>query len=55
MFFGGSRFGFAERLLREAGFRLEVSEVREEGVDGYGPVTSYWVIARKPDDEDEHG
>jgi len=56
MFFGGSRPGFVERLLREARFHLELSEVREEGVDdGYGPVTSYWVIARKPNDEDEHG
>ena len=52
MFFGGSKPGSAERLLRdETGFQLELSEIREEGVDdGYGPVTSYWVIAGKPDD-----
>jgi SAM-dependent methyltransferase len=38
-----------ERLLRETGFHLEMSEVREEGVDdGYGPVEFHWVIARKP-------
>lgn len=38
-----------ERLLRDTGFHLEVSEVREEGVDdGYGPVEFHWVIARKP-------
>ena len=51
MFFGGSKPESGERLLRETGFELQLSEVREEGVDdGYGPVTSYWVIARKPDD-----
>jgi hypothetical protein len=41
----------SERLLREAGFDLEMSEVRGEGVDdGYGPVEFHWVIARKPGD-----
>jgi cyclopropane fatty-acyl-phospholipid synthase-like methyltransferase len=40
----------SERLLGETGFHLEMSEVREEGVDdGYGPVEFHWVIARKPD------
>jgi len=40
----------SERLLTETGFRLEMSEVREEGVDdGYGPVDFRWVIARKPE------
>jgi SAM-dependent methyltransferase len=39
-----------ERLLQEAGFQLELSEVREEGVDdGYGPVEFHWIIAMKPD------
>jgi cyclopropane fatty-acyl-phospholipid synthase-like methyltransferase len=48
MFFAGSTPGSGERLLRETGFHIEMSEVREEGVDdGYGPVTSHWVIARK--------
>jgi cyclopropane fatty-acyl-phospholipid synthase-like methyltransferase len=51
MFFAGSTPESGERLLRQTGFQLQMSEVREEGVDdGYGPVTSYWVIARKPDD-----
>jgi cyclopropane fatty-acyl-phospholipid synthase-like methyltransferase len=51
MFFAGSTPDSGERLLHETGFDLEMSEVREEGVDdGYGPVTSYWVIARKPDE-----
>jgi cyclopropane fatty-acyl-phospholipid synthase-like methyltransferase len=51
MFFAGSTPESGERLLRETGFHLQMSEVREEGVDdGYGPVTSYWVIARKPGD-----
>ena len=51
MFFGGCMPGSGERLLHETGFHLEMSELRDEGVDdGYGPVESYWVIARKPDD-----
>jgi hypothetical protein len=45
---GGRQSG--ERLLRETGFHLEISDVRQEGVDdGYGPVESHWVIARKPE------
>lgn len=51
MFFAGHTPALGERLLRETGFHLQMSEVREEGVDdGYGPVTSHWVIARKPDE-----
>jgi cyclopropane fatty-acyl-phospholipid synthase-like methyltransferase len=51
MFFAGFTPQSGERLLRETGFHLEMSEVREEGVDdGYGPVESHWVIARKPAD-----
>jgi SAM-dependent methyltransferase len=50
MFFARFTPHLSERLLREAGFRLEMSEVREEGVDdGYGPVEFHWVIARKPE------
>ena len=50
MFFARFTPQLSERLLREAGFHLEMSEVREEGVDdGYGPVDFHWVIARKPD------
>jgi SAM-dependent methyltransferase len=53
MFFAGCTPESNERLLRETGFKLQMSEVRDEGVDdGYGPVTSYWVIATKPDDQD---
>jgi hypothetical protein len=49
MFFAGFTPQSGEQLLRETGFHLEMSEVREEGVDdGYGPVESHWVIARKP-------
>jgi cyclopropane fatty-acyl-phospholipid synthase-like methyltransferase len=49
MFFARFTPHLSERLLREAGFHLEMSEVREEGVDdGYGPVEFHWVIARKP-------
>ena len=47
MFFAGMTPSSSERLLREAGFRLEASEIRDEGVDdGYGPVEFHWVIAR---------
>jgi cyclopropane fatty-acyl-phospholipid synthase-like methyltransferase len=52
MFFAGITPSMSERLLRQTGFHLELSEVRqEEGVDdGYGPVEHHWVIARKPDE-----
>jgi cyclopropane fatty-acyl-phospholipid synthase-like methyltransferase len=50
MFFAGFTPQSGERLLRETGFHLEMSEVREEGVDdGYGPVETHWVIARTAD------
>jgi cyclopropane fatty-acyl-phospholipid synthase-like methyltransferase len=50
MFFARFTPHLSERLLRETGFDLELSEVREEGVDdGYGPVDFHWVIARKPE------
>ncbi len=50
MFFTRFTPHLSERLLRETGFHLEMSEVREEGVDdGYGPVKHHWV-ARKPDE-----
>jgi len=49
MFFARFTPHLSERLLRESGFQIEMSEVREEGVDdGYGPVEFHWVIARKP-------
>ncbi len=50
MFFARFTPQLTERLLSETGFHLEMSEVREEGVDdGYGPVEFHWVIARKPE------
>ena len=49
MFFARFTPQLGERLLGETGFHLEMSEVRDEGVDdGYGPVEFHWVIARKP-------
>jgi SAM-dependent methyltransferase len=49
MFFAGFRPGSSERLLRQKGFDLELSEVRVEMDPQYGPNRSHWVIARKPD------
>jgi SAM-dependent methyltransferase len=51
MFFAGFEPGSSERLLREAGFDLELSEVRRETDPQYGPSDTHWVIARKPVDE----
>jgi hypothetical protein len=49
MYFARFTPGLSERLLGESGFHLELSEVRDEGVDdGYGPVQFHWVIASKP-------
>jgi SAM-dependent methyltransferase len=50
MFFAGFQPGSSERLLREKGFDLELSEVRVEMDPLYGPNDSHWVIARKPGD-----
>src|SRR5262245_64127801 len=49
MFFSGCAPETNERLLREAGFQLELSEVHHEREAGHGPVRFQWVIARKPD------
>jgi SAM-dependent methyltransferase len=49
MFFGGTSPPRSERLLREAGFHLELSEIREEMQARYGPTDFHWVIARKPE------
>jgi SAM-dependent methyltransferase len=50
MFFARFTPRLSERLLGKIGFHLEMSEVRDEGVDdGYGPVAFHWVIARKPE------
>jgi cyclopropane fatty-acyl-phospholipid synthase-like methyltransferase len=51
MFFAGIEPQSYERSLREIGFHLELSEVREEMDARYGPAQHRWVIARKPDDQ----
>lgn len=54
MFFAGFTPETNERLLRENGFDLEMSEIRDDftvGPSG-GPERFHWVIARKPQDED---
>lgn len=48
MFFAGTTPETNERLLREMGLRLEISEVREEVEARYGLARFHWVIARKP-------
>jgi cyclopropane fatty-acyl-phospholipid synthase-like methyltransferase len=53
MFFAGFEPGSSERLLVETGFRLELSEVREEVDPQYGPSDTHWVIAMKPEDRVE--
>ena len=50
MFFARFTPELSERLLIETGFQLEMSEVREETDERYGPTEFHWVIARKPDD-----
>jgi cyclopropane fatty-acyl-phospholipid synthase-like methyltransferase len=52
MFFAGFASEMNERLLEEAGFELELSEIREEITSGTsgGPERFHWVIARKPGD-----
>jgi SAM-dependent methyltransferase len=47
MFFASNGYAENVRLLAEAGFRLERSELRTEQEDD-GEVTFHWVIARKP-------
>ena len=46
MFFASNGMEENERLLGEAGFVLERSELRTEPEDD-GEVTFHWVIARK--------
>ena len=48
MFFGGADPGAYEPWLHEAGFEIELSEVREEVDPRYGWTDSLWVIASKP-------
>jgi len=47
MFFAGVPLETDERMLHDAGFELELSEVREEEEDGE-IVSFHWVVARKP-------
>jgi cyclopropane fatty-acyl-phospholipid synthase-like methyltransferase len=49
MFFAGVKPESAERLLRQTGFLLELSELREEVDNTYGPTQTRWVIAKKPE------
>ena len=51
MFFAGFAPEKARRLLRGVGFQLELSEIREEIEERYGPTDFHWVIARKPVEE----
>ena len=48
MFFARFMPGLSERLLREAGFSIEMSEMRDEVEDRYGPTDFHWIAARKP-------
>lgn len=47
MFFASNGRAQNERLLSEAGFQLERSELRTEPEED-GEVTFHWVVARKP-------
>lgn len=48
MFFGGIGREATETALREIGFQLELSEVKEEVEADGATVAFLWVIARKP-------
>src|SRR5262245_54056335 len=48
MFFASVGLESYERLLRETGFRLDLSEFREEVDARYGPGGHHWVMATKP-------
>lgn len=48
MFFAGFEPDANERTLRDTGFDLELSEIRNELEQGGLEVTFHWVIARKP-------
>jgi SAM-dependent methyltransferase len=49
MFFAGVEPESTEQLLRETGFQIELSELRQEMDVLYGPSESRWVIARRPE------
>jgi hypothetical protein len=48
MFFGGIGGEATETALREIGFRLEISEVKEEVEEDGATISFLWVIAGKP-------
>jgi cyclopropane fatty-acyl-phospholipid synthase-like methyltransferase len=48
MFFAGARPDSYDRLLSEAGFELELFEIREEVDPRYGSADHRWLIAKKP-------
>jgi SAM-dependent methyltransferase len=48
MYFARFTPRLCERLLGDMGLTLELSEVREEVEERYGPTEFHWVIARKP-------
>jgi SAM-dependent methyltransferase len=48
MFFGGIGGEATETALLEIGFRLEISEVKEEVEEDGAAISFLWVIARKP-------
>jgi SAM-dependent methyltransferase len=48
MFFAGARPESYDRLLRDAGFELELFEIREEVDPRHGSADHRWLIAKKP-------
>ena len=48
MFFAGITLEEEDRLLRECGFEIELSELKSEIEDGEGEVEFRWMIARRP-------
>jgi hypothetical protein len=49
MFFAGVQPEADEPSLSDAGFEIELSEIREELDPRYGRTNSRWVIARRPE------
>jgi hypothetical protein len=49
MYFARFTPGLSERMLKETGFGIEMSEIRWEVEARYGPTDFHWVIGRKPE------
>jgi cyclopropane fatty-acyl-phospholipid synthase-like methyltransferase len=49
MYFAGFTPKLNEQLLRESGFVVELSEIRDEVEERYGPTDFHWIAAKKPD------